>query len=179
MGTPSILMKQGWYRTVSVLGMASLERKSASLITLILIAASGAKKAALEDAKPGPEAVRTVECSKGPSLEPGAQLEEKKISEVALGSQHSSELEKRLDRGKAVEESQEAGQVESSALQESPRARAEAVFLHEMVRGTPCLVHLVESSFSQELVVQLKVDLFTYFGRKNLFLPKGLEEITS
>ncbi|XP_014684527.2 rho GTPase-activating protein 31 [Equus asinus] len=94
--------------------------------------ASGAKKAALEDAKPGPEAVRTVECSKGPSLEPGAQLEEKKILEVALGSQHSSELEKRLDRGKAVEESQEAGQVESSALQESPRARAEAVFLHEM-----------------------------------------------
>ncbi|XP_058411821.1 rho GTPase-activating protein 31 isoform X1 [Diceros bicornis minor] len=94
--------------------------------------ASGPKKVVLEDAKPAPEAMRTVECSKGPSLEPGAQLEEKKTSEVSLGSQHSSELEKRLDPDKAVEESREAGQMESSALQESPRARAEAVFLHEM-----------------------------------------------
>lgn len=41
-------------------------------------AASLPKKVALEDAKQGPEAVRTVECNKGPSLEPGSQLEEKK-----------------------------------------------------------------------------------------------------
>lgn len=91
---------------------------------------------ALEDAKPGPEAMKTVECSKGLSLEPGAQLEEEKTSESNVSSQHSSELEKRLGPEKAVEEGREAGQVESSALQESPRARAEAVFLHEMVRAT-------------------------------------------
>lgn len=101
-------------------------------------AASLPKKVALEDAKQGPEAVRTVECNKGPSLEPGSQLEEKKTSETSLGSQHSSELEKRLDLEKAEEEEEEeeeggeAGQVEPSTLQESPRARAEAVFLHEM-----------------------------------------------
>ncbi|XP_060495897.2 rho GTPase-activating protein 31 [Panthera onca] len=94
--------------------------------------ASVPKKAALEDAKPGPEAVRTEECSKGLSLEPGSQLEEKKAPEISLGSQHPSELEKRLDPEKVVEEGREADQGKPSTLQESPRARAEAVFLHEM-----------------------------------------------
>ncbi|EPQ13366.1 Rho GTPase-activating protein 31 [Myotis brandtii] len=95
-------------------------------------AASVPKKVALEDAKPGPGAARTVECSKGLSLEPGAQLEEKKTSEIPLSCQHSSDLEKRLDPEKVVEEAPEAGQVEPSAPQEGPMARAEVVFLHEM-----------------------------------------------
>ncbi|XP_008144851.2 rho GTPase-activating protein 31 [Eptesicus fuscus] len=95
-------------------------------------AASVPKKVALEDAKPGPGAGRTVECSKGLSVEPGAQLEEKKPSEIPLSCQHSSELEKRLDPEKVVEEAPEAGQVEPSAPQEGPMARAEVVFLHEM-----------------------------------------------
>ncbi|KAM7133736.1 rho GTPase-activating protein 31 [Molossus nigricans] len=94
-------------------------------------AASVPKKVALEDAKPGPEAARTEECSKGLSLDPGARLEEKKTSEISLSCQHSSELEKRPDPEKG-EEGREAGQVESSALQESPMARAEGVLLHEM-----------------------------------------------
>ncbi|XP_019585237.2 rho GTPase-activating protein 31 isoform X2 [Rhinolophus sinicus] len=94
--------------------------------------ASAPKKMPLEDAKPGPEAVRTVECNKGLSLEPGAQLEEKQTSEISLSNQHSSELEKRPDAEKVVEEGQEAGQMESSGLQESPRARAPAVLLPEM-----------------------------------------------
>ncbi|XP_029795224.1 rho GTPase-activating protein 31 isoform X2 [Suricata suricatta] len=93
--------------------------------------ASVSKKAALEDAKPGPEAVRTGECSKGLSLEPASQLEEKKASEVSPGSQHSSELEKRLDPEKVVE-GREADPGQPSTLQESPGARAELVFLHEM-----------------------------------------------
>lgn len=93
---------------------------------------------ALEDAKPGPGAVRTVECSKGLSLEPGAQLEEKKTSEIPPSCQQSSELEKRLDPEKAVEEAPEAGQVEPSAPQEGPMARAEVVFLHDMVRWNLC-----------------------------------------
>lgn len=93
--------------------------------------ASAPKKMSLEDAKPGPEAVRTVECNKGLSLEPGAQLEEKQTSEISLSNQHSSELEKRPDAEKVVEEGREAGQMESSGLQDSPRARAEAVLLPE------------------------------------------------
>lgn len=95
-------------------------------------AASVPKKVALEDAKPGPGAGRTVECSKGLSVEPGAQLEEKKPSEIPLSCQHSSELAKRLDPEKVVEEVPEAGQVEPSAPQEGPMARAEVVLLHEM-----------------------------------------------
>ncbi|XP_045641083.1 LOW QUALITY PROTEIN: rho GTPase-activating protein 31 [Ursus americanus] len=91
--------------------------------------ASVPKKAVLEDAKPGPEAVSTVGCNKGLSLEPGPQTEEKKALETSLGSQHSSELEKSLDPEKAEEEGQEAGQGEPSTLQET---RAEAAFLHEM-----------------------------------------------
>ncbi|XP_045041803.2 rho GTPase-activating protein 31 [Desmodus rotundus] len=95
--------------------------------------ASVPKKVALEDAKPGPEAVRTVECSKGLSLEAGAQMEEKKTSEISLSGQHSNDPEKRRDPEKVVEEGREAGQVESQgALQESPGARAEVVFLPEM-----------------------------------------------
>lgn len=104
------------------------------LITLTLIAASVPKKAALENTKPGPDTVRTLECSKGLPLEPGTQGEEKKTSESPLGSQQSCELEKKLDAEKVVEESGETSQVAASALQESPGARAEAVFLHEMVR---------------------------------------------
>lgn len=95
-------------------------------------AASVPKKAALEDAKPVPEAPGTVECSKGLSQEPGIHLEEKKTPESSLSSQNSNELEKRPNPEKVVEEGQEAGQMESSALQESPRARAEVVLLHEM-----------------------------------------------
>lgn len=93
---------------------------------------------ALEDAKPGPGAARTVECSKGLSVEPGAQLEEKKTSEIPLSCHDSSELEKRLDPEKVVEEAPEAGQVEPSASPEGPMARAEVVFLHEMVRWNLC-----------------------------------------
>ncbi|XP_020925989.1 rho GTPase-activating protein 31 isoform X2 [Sus scrofa] len=94
--------------------------------------ASVPKKTALENSKPGPDAGRTVECSKGLPLELGAQLEEKKASEGSLGSHHAGELEK-LDAEKAAAEEDEApGQVESSALQENTRARAEAVLLHEM-----------------------------------------------
>uniref|UniRef100_H0XE74 Rho GTPase activating protein 31 n=1 Tax=Otolemur garnettii TaxID=30611 RepID=H0XE74_OTOGA len=89
------------------------------------------KKAVLEDVKPGPEAVGTAECSKGLPLEPRTQLVEK-TSEVSVGSPQSSELEKRPSPEKVVEEGQEIGQEEPSALPESPRARAEAMFLHEM-----------------------------------------------
>ena len=83
-----------------------------------------------------------MECNKGLPLEPGPQQEEKKASENSLGSQHSSELEKRLDPEKAAEEGREGGQVEPSTLQESPRARAraEAAFLQDMVRCTHCWV---------------------------------------
>ncbi|KAI5948527.1 Rho GTPase-activating protein 31 [Manis javanica] len=95
-------------------------------------AASVPKKVGLEDAKPAPESVRTTECSKSLSLEPGTQLEEKKTSESSLDSQHASELQKRLDPEKVVDKGQEAGQLESSALPESPRARAEVGFLQEM-----------------------------------------------
>ncbi|XP_049733011.1 rho GTPase-activating protein 31 [Elephas maximus indicus] len=95
-------------------------------------AASAPKKAAPEDAKPVPEATGTVERSKDLPLQPDIQLQEQKPLEISLGSQHSSELEKTLDPEKVAEDSGEAGQVEPSALQESPRVRAEAVFLHEM-----------------------------------------------
>ncbi|XP_006730491.1 rho GTPase-activating protein 31 [Leptonychotes weddellii] len=88
------------------------------------------KKVVLEDAKPGPEAIRMVECNKDLSLESGPQQEEKKASETSLGSQHSSELEKRLDPEKAEEEGREADQVEPSTLQKSPSVQAG--LLHDM-----------------------------------------------
>ncbi|XP_076974356.1 rho GTPase-activating protein 31 isoform X2 [Tamandua tetradactyla] len=91
--------------------------------------ASAPKKATLEDPKPVSEALETVECSKGLSLESGMHLEEKKILEVSLCSHHSSELEKMPSPEKVAEE---AGQVEPSAQPESPRTRAEAVFLYAM-----------------------------------------------
>ncbi|XP_036300672.1 rho GTPase-activating protein 31 [Pipistrellus kuhlii] len=94
-------------------------------------AASVPKKVALEDAKPGPGAARTVECSKGLSVERGAQQEEKKTSETPPSRQPSSESEKRMDPEKVVEEAPEAGQVEPRAPQEGPMARAEVVFLQE------------------------------------------------
>ncbi|XP_066097410.1 rho GTPase-activating protein 31 [Saccopteryx bilineata] len=94
--------------------------------------ASVPKKVALEDAKPGPEAVRTAECSKGLSPEPRTHTEEKKPSELSLRCQHSDDLEKRPGAEKVVEEGGEAGRVEPSALQECPRLREEVVFLHEM-----------------------------------------------
>ncbi|KAI5774017.1 ARHGAP31 [Gulo gulo luscus] len=94
--------------------------------------ASIPKKGVLEEAKPGPDAVRMVECNKGLPLEPGPQQEEKKASETSLGSQHSSDLEERLDPEMVEEEGREAGQVEPSTLQESPGARAEAVFLQDV-----------------------------------------------
>jgi len=93
-------------------------------------AASIPKKVVLEDAKAGPEAIRMVECNKDLSLESGPQQEEKKASETSLGSQHSSELEKRLDPEKAEEEGREAGQVEPSTLQKSPSVQAG--LLHDM-----------------------------------------------
>ncbi|XP_059019983.1 rho GTPase-activating protein 31 [Mustela lutreola] len=94
--------------------------------------ASVPKKGVLEEAKPGPEAVRTVECNKDLPLEPGPQQEEKKASETSLDCQHSSDLEERLDPEKAEEEGREADQVEPSTLQESPGTRAEAVFLQDV-----------------------------------------------
>lgn len=94
-------------------------------------AASVAKNAILEDASPKPEGQGTVESNQDLSLEPGAQLEEKKIPEPSVASQQSKELEKRPRPEKVVEEGQEAGQVEATVPPESPRARTEAVFLHE------------------------------------------------
>ena len=77
-------------------------------------------------------------------------MEEKKTSEISLSGQHSNDPGKRRDPEKVVEEGREAGQVESQgALQESPGARAEVVFLPEMVRWTHRLVQPTESSFSQ------------------------------
>lgn len=96
--------------------------------------------------------MKTVECSKGLSLETGAQLEEKKTSEIVLSGQHSNEPEKRQKPEEAVEEGAEPGQVEpggGGALPESTRARAEAGFLPDMVRRTHYLVQPVGSSFSQ------------------------------
>lgn len=90
--------------------------------------ASVSKKVTPEDAKPVSETVRTVECSKSLPLEPDTQLE-KKTSEVFVDSQHSNELEKRLNPEKAAEGG-EADQKESSAPQDSPRIE-EAIF-HEM-----------------------------------------------
>ncbi|XP_007942055.1 rho GTPase-activating protein 31 [Orycteropus afer afer] len=95
------------------------------------LTASTPKKTAPEDATLAPEAAGPVECSKGLFLESGIQLEKKPL-EISLGCQQSNELEKRLDPEKVVEEGQEAGQLEPSALQENPRVRAEAMFLHEM-----------------------------------------------
>uniref|UniRef100_A0A8C5ZDI8 Rho GTPase activating protein 31 n=1 Tax=Marmota marmota marmota TaxID=9994 RepID=A0A8C5ZDI8_MARMA len=94
--------------------------------------ASITKKAALEDTPPGPEGLGTVECNQSLSLEPGTQTEEKKTSEISLGSQHIRELEKRMNPEKAVEERREAEDVETNALQECPGIRTEAMFLHEM-----------------------------------------------
>ncbi|XP_006884324.1 PREDICTED: rho GTPase-activating protein 31 [Elephantulus edwardii] len=88
-------------------------------------------KAVPEDAKPVPEVVGTVECSKVLSLEPGVQPDEKKPLETPPGPQQLRELVKRLDPEKVVEQEREAGQ-EPRALQESPRIRAEAVFLQEL-----------------------------------------------
>ncbi|XP_071471411.1 rho GTPase-activating protein 31 isoform X2 [Marmota flaviventris] len=93
--------------------------------------ASITKKAALEDTPPGPEGLGTVECNQSLSLEPGTQTEEKKTSEISLGSQHIRELEKRMNPEKAVER-REAEDVETNALQECPGIRTEAMFLHEM-----------------------------------------------
>ncbi|XP_008580304.1 PREDICTED: rho GTPase-activating protein 31 [Galeopterus variegatus] len=93
--------------------------------------ASVPKAVAREDAQPAPDAVGAAECSKDLSLEPGAHLEEKKTSETSQGSQRPHELEKRPNPEKVVDEEQEAGRVESSALQESPRARAQAAFCRE------------------------------------------------
>ncbi|XP_004675252.1 PREDICTED: rho GTPase-activating protein 31 [Condylura cristata] len=93
--------------------------------------ASVPKKVTPEDAKPVSEAVRTVECSKGLPLEPDTQLE-KKTSEILMDSQHSNEFEKRLSPDKAVKEGGEVDQKESPAPQESPRAKTEAGFFHEM-----------------------------------------------
>uniref|UniRef100_A0A8C0WB06 Rho-GAP domain-containing protein n=1 Tax=Castor canadensis TaxID=51338 RepID=A0A8C0WB06_CASCN len=89
------------------------------------------KKTAPEASTLKPEVLGTMECSQALSLEPGTQLE-KKTSEIAQGSQHSRELEKRLNPEKVVEEDREAGQVGPNAAQESPRPRAEVIFLHEM-----------------------------------------------
>lgn len=132
---------------MAVLGAASLE--VLELIAHILIAASITKKAALEDAPPGPEGLGTVECNQSLSLEPGAQMGEKKTSEISLGSQHLRGLEKRLNLEKAAEEDREADDVETRALQECPGIRAEAMFLHEMVKWAHCLLTTVyvESSF--------------------------------
>lgn len=109
------------------------------------------KKAALEDAKAVAEAAATLECGQGPSLEPGPQLEEKTL-EILLGSQHSREPEKGPNAEKVVEDAQEAGWREPSARPESPRARAEAVFLHEMDEDD--LAHaLIWPEIQQELKI--------------------------
>ncbi|XP_051005870.1 LOW QUALITY PROTEIN: rho GTPase-activating protein 31 [Acomys russatus] len=88
--------------------------------------ASVAKKAAAEDTKPEPEA----ECSQGPPLDPGTQVE-KKTLDISLGSQLSREPEKRPNAERVVEERQGAGQLKPAAPQESLGARTEAALLHE------------------------------------------------
>lgn len=103
--------------------------------------------------------MRTVECNKDLPLEPGPQQEEKKASETSLDCQHSSDLEERLDPEKAEEEGREADQVEPSTLQESPGARAEAVFLQDVVRCTHHGGQPVQSSLSQRLLVELKAGI--------------------
>ncbi|XP_005386498.1 PREDICTED: rho GTPase-activating protein 31 isoform X1 [Chinchilla lanigera] len=91
-----------------------------------------AKNATSEDASPHPDGQVMVGCSQSLSLEPVAQLEEKKTSEPDLASQHSRESEKSTKLEKAEEEEQGAGLVGAAAPPESPGARAEAVFLREM-----------------------------------------------
>lgn len=84
---------------------------------------------------PEPEALGPAECSQGPSLVPGTQAEKKSL-EIFLGSQLSRESEKRPNAEEVVEDSQGAGQLKTTAPQESLRARTEAMLLHEMVRWT-------------------------------------------
>lgn len=99
----------------------------------ILVAASVAKKAAAEDTKSEAEALGTAECSQGPPLDPGAQVE-KKTLDTSLGSPLSREPEKRPNAEKVEEESQGASQLKPMAPQES--LGAGAMLLHEMVSWT-------------------------------------------
>ncbi|XP_052596644.1 rho GTPase-activating protein 31 [Peromyscus californicus insignis] len=113
--------------------------------------ASVAKKAAPEDTMPEPEALGTAECSQGPSLVPGTQVEKKSL-ELALGSQLSREAEKRPNAEEVVEDSQGAGQLKTTAPQESLRARTEAMLLHEMDEDD--LAHaLIWPEIQQELKI--------------------------
>lgn len=113
--------------------------------------ASVAKKAAPEDSMPEPEGLGTAECSQGPPLDPGTQVE-KKTLEISLGGQLSREPEKRPNAEKVAEESQGAEQLKTTAPQESLRARAEAALLHEMDEDD--LAHtLIWPEIQQELKI--------------------------
>ncbi|XP_036059674.1 rho GTPase-activating protein 31 [Onychomys torridus] len=113
--------------------------------------ASVAKKAAPEDTMPEPEAPGTAECSQGPSLVQGTQVEKKSL-EIHLGSQLSTESEKRPNAEEVVEDSEGAGQLKTTAPQESLRARTEAMLLHEMDEDD--LAHaLIWPEIQQELKI--------------------------
>ncbi|XP_006975808.1 rho GTPase-activating protein 31 [Peromyscus maniculatus bairdii] len=122
--------------------------------------ASVAKKAAPEDTVPEPEALGPAECSQGPSLVPGTQAEKKSL-EISLGSQLSRESEKRPNAEEVVEDSQGAGQLKTTAPQESLRARTEAMLLHEMDEDD--LAHaLIWPEIQQELkIIESEEELST------------------
>ncbi|XP_048202646.1 rho GTPase-activating protein 31 [Perognathus longimembris pacificus] len=111
------------------------------------------KKAAPEASKPT-ESPRTTECGQGPSQEPGVPLEKN----TSLSSPHSRELEK-LE--KEMEEHPPDGQVGPSAAQESPRPRAEAMFLQEMDEDDLANV-LIWPEIQQELkIIESEEELST------------------
>ncbi|GAB1300275.1 Rho GTPase-activating protein 31 [Apodemus speciosus] len=89
------------------------------------------KKAATEDTKPEPEAPGRAECNQRSPLDPGTQEEEKTL-DISLGSQLSTEAEKRPNAEKVMEESQGASQLQPSTLQESLGAGTEPMLLQEM-----------------------------------------------
>ncbi|XP_063081089.1 rho GTPase-activating protein 31 isoform X2 [Cavia porcellus] len=91
-----------------------------------------AKNAIPEDASLQPDGQALARCSQSLSLEPAAQLEEKKTSEPAMASLHSGESEKRPKQEKVEEKSQEASPVGAAAPLQSSGAEAEAGFFHEM-----------------------------------------------
>ncbi|CAH6792337.1 Arhgap31 [Phodopus roborovskii] len=94
--------------------------------------ASAAKTAAPEDSMPEPEALATAECSQGPPLDPGTQVERKPL-EISLGSQGISRApEKRPNAETVVKESLGTGQLKTTTPQDSLKARTEATLLHDM-----------------------------------------------
>lgn len=133
-------------------------------------AASISKKTTVDDVKPVAEALKTEEISKGLSLEPDPQPEERKTSESTSGCQHSGDLEKRLDPEKVVKEGGETGE-EASALQGSPRTHIKAMLLQEMDEDDVANA-LIWPEIQQELkIIESEEELST--------LPPPTAEISS